>query len=329
MGPAPLAPRLLVVPLLALAACDRGASRDVVTKRPPAEVAAKAIADAKALLGSETAPDPAHAAALLAATFGDSPADPEAALLLARACFRAEDPDHCSVALDALFARAPKEHGDWLAEGDCFRAWLAERSGDFKGAVAGYRRALDRAPNYTYAIYRMGVAQGEAGDVEGGIASLERAVTRMPGLIEGHFNLARLLRRAGKEAEAAREAEIHRQLNLTTENSSRTAESLFEKYGAYERLEQIYPAFVEGRLQLTRFQVARHMNDVAIQRMERLVAEQGESNEAWTLLIEVLRKAKGDDAARRELGRLAPTIPKLPEARRAQIEKIVREGFGS
>jgi tetratricopeptide (TPR) repeat protein len=317
--------------LITLAACDRGAgpSPPAVPRTPPPEVAAKTIAEAKALLGSDMSADPAKAAGLVAAQFGDAPADPEAALLLARACFRAEDPQRCAVALDALFEHAPKEKVDWLAEGECLRAWLAERRGDAKGAVAGYRKALERAPNYVYAIYRLGVAQGEAGDVAGGIATLEKAIERMPGLAEAHFNLSRLQRRAGHEAQALREAELHRQLNLTTENSSRTQESLLEKYGAYEKLEEIYPEFVEGRLQLTRMQVARGMTDVALQRMEKLVAEQSESNEAWTLLIELLRKAKGDAAARAELGRLAATIAKLPEARRAALEKIVRDGFGS
>src|SRR5882672_7939476 len=134
--------------LIAFAACRRDAAPPPVTRTPPPEVAAKTIAEASALLGSDLSADPAKAAELVAAQFGDAPADPEAALLLARACFRAAEPERCAVALDALFAHAPKEKVDWLAEGECLRAWLAERRGDAQGAVAGYQKALERAPNY-------------------------------------------------------------------------------------------------------------------------------------------------------------------------------------
>jgi tetratricopeptide (TPR) repeat protein len=319
--------------LLALAACDRAAGPSSglagVTKSPPPEAAAKAIADAKALLGNDLAADPPKAAALLAETFGDAPADPEAALLLARASFRAEDSKRCAVAVEALLERAPSDKKVWLAEGEFLRAQLAERRGDAKAAIAGYQKAIDLLPTYTYAIYRLGVAQGEAGDVGGAIATLEKAIGLSPGLAEAHFNLSRLQRRAGHEAEALREAEIHRQLDRSTANSARTQEAMLEKYDAYEKLEEILPEFVEGRLQLTRFQVARGMTDVALQRMTKLVAERPESNEAWALLIELLRKVKGDAAARAELGRLAPTIQNLPAERKAALEKIVREGFGS
>ena len=319
----------LVTLLVALCACDRGAAPAGTTKAAAPEVAAKAIADAKALLGSDLAADPTKAAALLAAAFGDSPADPEAALLLARASIRAEDSKGCALAVEALLARAPKERKEWLAEGEFLRALLAARRGDAKAAVAGYQRAIDLLPNYVQAIYRLGVAQGEAGDVSGAIATLERAARLSPGLAEVHFNLSRLHHRAGNEAQAEREAEIHRQLFRSTANSARTQEALQEKYDAYEKLEAILPEFVAGRLQLTRLQVARGMSDVALQRITKLVGERPDSNDAWKLLIELLRKLKGDTAAREELGRLAPAIPNLPAERRAALEKIAREGFGS
>lgn len=314
--------------LLALAACDRAVTPPAATTRTPApEVAAKAIADAKALLGNDIAVDPKRAAGILAEAFGDAPADPEAALLLARACFRAEEGRRCAIAIDALFARAPQEKKAWLAEGEFLRAAMAERSGDAKAAVAGFERAIDLLPNYPYAICRLGIVQGEAGDVDGAIATLQRATRLSPGLAEAHYNLSRLLRRAGRESEALREAEIHRELDRSTANSSRTQEAMLEKYDAYEKLETILPEYVEGRLQLTRFQVARGMNDLALRRMSKLVAERPDSNDAWKLLIELLRKLKGDAAARDEIGRLAPTIRNLPAETKAALDKIVREGF--
>jgi tetratricopeptide (TPR) repeat protein len=322
---------LLVTLLAALAACERGPNPSPgpagTTKAPAPEVAAKAIADAKALLGNDLAADPAKAAALLAAAFGDAPADPEAALLLARASIRSEDPKRCELAIEALLARAPKERKEWLAEGEFLRASLAARRGDPKAAIAGYQRAIDLLPNYVQAFYRLGVAQGDAGDVSGAIATLEKAARLSPGLVEVHFNLSRLHHRAGHEAQAQREAEIHRQLDRATANSSRTQEAMVEKYDAYEKLEEILPDFVAGRLQLTRFQVARGMNDVALARMTKLVAERPESNEAWKLLIDLLRKTKGDAAARQELARLLPAIHDLPAELKAALEKIVREGF--
>lgn len=317
----------LVTLLVALASCDHAAAPAGTTKAPAPEAAAKAIADAKALLVNDITADPPKAAALLETTFGDAPADPEAALLLARACFRSEDKKGCANAIGALLARAPKERAAWLAEGEFLRAALAERSGDAKAAIAGYQRAIDLLPNYPYALCRLGIAQGDAGDVSGAIASLEKATRLNPGLAEAHFNLARLQRRAGHETEAARETEIHHQLYRATSNTSHTQEAMLEKYDAYEKLETILPEYVEGRLQLTRFQVARGMNDVALQRMKKLVVERPDSNESWKLLIELLRKGKGDAAARAEIGRLAPTIPNVPAELKAALEKIVREGF--
>lgn len=318
----------LVLLLVALAACERAAAPPAgTTKAPAPEVAAKAIADAKALLVNDITADPPKAAALLETIFGDAPADPEAALLLARACFRSEETARCAIAIDALLARAPKERSAWLAEGEFLRAALAERRGDAKAAIAGYQRAIDLLPNYPYALCRLGIAQGDAGDVNGAIATLERAIRLSPGLAEAHFNLSRLHRRAGHEAEAARETEIHHQLHRATSNTSHTQEAMLEKYDAFEKLETILPEYVEGRLQLTRFQVARGMNDLALQRMRKLVAERPDSNEAWKLLIELLRKGKGDAAAREEIGRLTPTIQNLPAELKAALEKIVREGF--
>src|SRR5262245_12386526 len=74
-----------------------------VTRTPSTEEAARTLASAKALLGNDLAADPARAAELLTATFGNVPADAEAAFWLARATFRAGEPDRCGLALDALF----------------------------------------------------------------------------------------------------------------------------------------------------------------------------------------------------------------------------------
>ena len=67
---------------------------------------AAVLLEAHALLGTGPQADPPKAAARLESSFGAKPEVPEAALLLARATFRSEQPERCGVALDAYFERA-------------------------------------------------------------------------------------------------------------------------------------------------------------------------------------------------------------------------------
>ncbi len=302
------------------------------TLQPAADVAAQALTQARELLGVNAKADPPKALALLEATFGSAPADAEAAFLLARAAFRADASARCRLALDTYFALDPKEHVEWRAEAWVLRGWLCEHEGRFRDALPNYEKALAVLPAYPWALFRMGNALAEAGDDATALLWVDQAIARRPGLIEAHFLRAQLLRRAGRAEEAERVAEIHRLLNQTGDNSANTRESVMEKLAALERLEVVLPQWIEGRVQLARMQATLGQRERALERLKALVIESAATSqatgEAWSLLIELLRGTLGDDAARRELGRVVARCKTLPAELKLQLDQAVKDGFG-
>jgi len=303
MRAAPTPPSLLLAGLLAgacgpqetapPAAAPRAPGPQRTTLAPPPDLAAAALAEARELLGAEKLADPPAALARLEAVFGTAPSDPEAAFLLARAAFRSEEPERCTLALDAWFEREPVDRPDWSAEAWVLRGWLLERAGRPAEALPHHERALAVSPGYAFALLRKGCALADSGDAEGAIGSLEQAIELRPGLLEAHFALAQAYRRAGRAGDAEREARIHRLLNQTSDNSANTRESVTEKFAAFEELERLLPQWIEGRLTLTRMQLKLGRGDLALARMRRLVAEQPESVEARALLEQIERAGRG------------------------------------
>ena len=299
----------IILAVIAVAAVACG-PKDAAPPQPDASAAAEALADARALLVVGKEADPKQALARLESTFGGAPRDPEAAFLLARAAFRAEDPARCRRALDAYFEHEPKQagddgasatfaHPDWSAEAWVLRGWLLERDGRPKDALPFYERALAILPDYPWALHRKGCALADSGDVEGGIAALEQAIAARPGLLEAHFSLAHLLRRAGRADDADREARIHRLLNQAGDNSANTRESVMEKFAALTELETLLPQWIEGRLLLSQMQWKLGRRELALERTRRLVAEHPESTEAKALLAQLERGAAAPDGGGR------------------------------
>lgn len=319
--------RRLLVWLAATTACGP-ASDEAPSLLPPTAEQAAVLEHARALVAVGAKADPPQAVALLTAAFGAAPRHPEAAFLLARAAFRAEQPDRCTQALDAYFAAPAKEHVEWTAEAWVLRGWLLERAGRFAEAPALYQQALALQPKYGWALFRTGNALSEAGDDAAALPWVERALSERPGLLEGHFLRAQLLRRLGREEEAAAATALHQLLNQASDNVASTREALQEKFAALEQLERRLPAWVEGRLQLARMRAKVGLAPLALQRLTELLRERPVGRDGFTLWLELARAQFGDEAARRELSPLLAAAPELAAEVRGELQAIVERGFG-
>lgn len=74
---------------------------------------------------------------------------------------------------------------------------LLKRFGLLEDAIACYRRALAKRPDYPLALGNLGMALEEHGEVEEAIACLVKALELKPGSADGHNNLAVALEAAG------------------------------------------------------------------------------------------------------------------------------------
>lgn len=296
------------------------------TEAPSAEQQA-VLEQARALVAVGAKADPPRAATLLTDAFGATPRHPEAAFLLARATFRAEQPDRCTAALDAYFAAPAADHLDWTAEAYVLRGWLDERAGRFAAAMPHYARALELQPKYAWAAFRTGNALAEAGDDAAALAWVERALAERAGLLEAHFLRAQLLRRLGRAEEAAAAAALHTLLNQTSDNVAPTREALQEKFAALEQLETRLPTWVEGRVQLARLRAKAGQARLALERLTTLLRERPVGRDAFAPWLELARGQLGDDATRRELRALLATAPELATDLRAELQAIVDRGF--
>jgi tetratricopeptide (TPR) repeat protein len=307
-------------------ACSRG---DEIAPPPFALTADQQVAleQSRALVAVGSKADPPRAVTLLTNAFGAEPRHPEAAFLLARAAFRAEQPDGCRAALDAYFAAPAADHVDWTAEAHVLRGWLEERAGRFAEAVPHYAQALSLQPNYAWAAFRTGNALSEAGDDSAALAWVDRALVDRPGLIEAHFLRAQLLRRLGRAEEAVAAAALHALLNQASDNVAATREAMTEKLAALEQLETRLPAFVDGRVQLARLRAKAGQARLALDRLTNLIGERPVGRDAFAAWLELARGQLGDEGTRRKLGRLIASAPTLAPELRAELQAIVDTGF--
>ena len=342
-----LAPNRLLWLTFLLAACgheagDADRRATATTLHPSDDVAARTLNDARSLLLVKRDAEPIAARDQLVATFGTAPDDAEAALLLARATFRLEEYPACATALDAYFVHEPKKPGepsgpgarpDWSAEAWVLRGWIRERAGDFAGALPHYEKALALIADYPWALLRRATALGELGQIsqpdqlDAAIRDCERAIAVRPGLLEAHFLLSHLARRAGRTADAEREATIHRLMNATSDNTSSTPAADAEKIAACEQLEKLLPGWIEGRVQRIQLESAAGRFEPALAAARRLAQEQPQAPEAWPLLAELLRRVEGEEKARAELKERLAKAPTIPKEARAILERIVADGF--
>lgn len=85
------------------------------------------------------------------------------------------------------------------------RAFLAQQTGDFPAAVAGYEKLLKTDPNDIEALNNLGNSRRENGDAAGAVEALRRATAIDPKARPVRFNLASALHVAGKSREAEAE----------------------------------------------------------------------------------------------------------------------------
>jgi len=294
---------------------------------PPSPAQQAALEQARALVAVGAKADPPRAVTLLTDAFGASPRHPEAAFLLARAAFRAEQPERCAAALDAWFAAPAADHVDWTAEAHVLRGWLEERAGRFAAATPHYARALELLPTYAWAAFRTGNALAESGDDVAALPWVDRALAERPGLIEAHFLRAQLLRRLGRAEEAAAAAALHALLNQASDNVAPTREALQEKFAALEQLETRLPGWVDGRVQLARLRAKAGQARLALERLAALIRERPVGRDAFVAWLELARGQLGDEATRRELPALLGAAPELAADLRAELQAIVDRGF--
>jgi Tfp pilus assembly protein PilF len=76
------------------------------------------------------------------------------------------------------------------------------RSGNYDGAVAAFRRAIETDPRSLAAYVNLGVAFATAGRLDGAIAAFRDAISIAPNVAQLHFNLGAALKRRGALAEA-------------------------------------------------------------------------------------------------------------------------------
>ena len=88
-----------------------------------------------------------------------------------------------------------------------------EDKGDYRAAIAEYRKALALRPNYTEAHYNLGTALHYKGDQNGAIAEYRKALDLKPDYAPAHYNLGWILADTGKKQEAALEFQQAYHLN--------------------------------------------------------------------------------------------------------------------
>jgi tetratricopeptide (TPR) repeat protein len=90
---------------------------------------------------------------------------------------------------------------------------LALRSSQFDEAIKRFTRAAQLEPGFGEAHFGLGRALQEAEKYQEALPPLEKAAQLQPGNPEVHFRLATVYRLLGRTADAAREAELHKQLS--------------------------------------------------------------------------------------------------------------------
>jgi predicted O-linked N-acetylglucosamine transferase (SPINDLY family) len=87
------------------------------------------------------------------------------------------------------------------------RAEFLHRQNDYQAAEQAYERLLGLYPDHADGLNFYGVLKRQIGELDGSIALIEKSIAANPKHFGSRFNLAGVLRRAGKTSEALREYE--------------------------------------------------------------------------------------------------------------------------
>ncbi len=177
---------------------------------------------------------------------------------------------------------------------------LLRRFGRLDDAVACYRRALEKRPDYPLALSNLGMALKEQGNLQEAIACLVKALELKPGYADGHNNLAVALDSAGLGDQAAlhyrRALELkpdHIQALGNLGNNERIAGRLDEAIRLQRRALQIRPDNPEALTNLGASLRVAGDTDGAIEYFRRAIAQCGDYAGAHMGLAMALM-AKGD-----------------------------------
>jgi tetratricopeptide (TPR) repeat protein len=177
---------------------------------------------------------------------------------------------------------------------------LLRRLGRLDDAVACYRRALDKRPDYSLALGNLGVALQDQGNLQEAIGCLAKALELKPGYADGHNNLATALDAAGLTDQAVlhyrRTLELkpdHTQALANLGNIARAAGRYDEAVRLQRRALEIRPAFPEALSYLGSTLRAQGDVDAGIDSFRRAIALKPDYADAHMGLAMALM-AKGD-----------------------------------
>jgi len=147
-------------------------------------------------------------------------------------------------------------------EADLARAYTFLQQHNFREAEAVCRAALEKAPCNAPALHLLGLIRKDGGDTDGGERLLRESIALEPRRAEFRANLANLLRRLGRLAEAEH---------------------------AYREALALDPLHRPARLGLTRTLNDLHQHTAAEAEARRILAAHPADPNAWSLLAAVLR----------------------------------------
>jgi tetratricopeptide (TPR) repeat protein len=177
---------------------------------------------------------------------------------------------------------------------------LLRRFGRLDDAIACYRRALAKRPDYALALGNLGMALQEQGDVEEAIACLAKSLELKPGSADGHNNLAVALDAAG----IGDQAELHYRHALALKpdhpqalanlgNSERLVGRLDEAERLERRALEVKPDYPEALTYLGATLRLKGDSDAGIDCFRRALAARSDYPAAHMSLAMALM-AKGD-----------------------------------
>jgi tetratricopeptide (TPR) repeat protein len=149
------------------------------------------------------------------------PTDPDVHLNLANAHLLAGHPAEAAREANQVIQLNSNSAAGWYVKG-CAELRLSR----FTEAVKALQTARNLDPGEPAASYQLGVAQAKLSHWDEAINALTDVVTFQPEHPSAHYQLSQALARAGRDAEARQEMEIHQQLALKNAGRALTPESL-------------------------------------------------------------------------------------------------------
>jgi tetratricopeptide (TPR) repeat protein len=132
-------------------------------------------------------------------------------LRLGRALLQEGDKAGAEKALRTALDRSPD-----LVDAHFYLGVVLYQRGDYRKAAAFFRRAVELKPDHALAQFNLGECLIKVGDRDGARQAFRAAVDSKPAFSDAHAELAALLARGGRVAEAAEEA--HETLRLDPAN---------------------------------------------------------------------------------------------------------------